>query len=227
MTVHSTSIRRSAEATAVTAGRSAARFGFYRNFAKRPIDVLAVLLAAPIVLPFMAVLALFISMDGNAPFFRQERVGKDGRRFVMWKFRTMVPDAEQMLDLHLKNDKQARLEWVSKQKLSCDPRVTRIGKLLRRTSLDELPQILNVLRGDMSLIGPRPMMPNQQALYPGHAYYRLRPGMTGSWQVSERHMSDFSERALYDDAYDSDLSLAIDAGILWKTISVVFRGTGV
>jgi lipopolysaccharide/colanic/teichoic acid biosynthesis glycosyltransferase len=194
---------------------------------KRPADLLAIIVALPIVVPFMAIIALLISLDGYSPFFRQERVGKDGRRFVMWKFRTMVPDAEEILQRHLDNDTHAQLEWKTKQKLSSDPRVTPMGKVLRRTSLDELPQLLNVFKGDMSLIGPRPMMPCQQALYPGHAYYHLRPGMTGSWQVSERHTSDFAERAMYDDAYDAQLSMATDADILVKTISVVFRGTGV
>lgn len=201
--------------------------GFYRDYVKRPADLLAVLLAFPIVFPFMALLALLVSLDGYSPFFRQERIGKDGRRFVMWKFRTMVPDAEKILERHLDNDQVARLEWSSKQKLSSDPRVTQVGKILRRTSLDELPQLFNVFKGDMSLIGPRPMMPCQQALYPGHAYYHLRPGMTGSWQVSERHTSDFAERAMYDDAYDAQLSIATDVSILVKTISVVCRGTGV
>ena len=227
MTVHSTSIRRSTDSTPVAGGRSITHSGFYRDYVKRPADLLAIIVALPIVVPFMAIIALLISLDGYSPFFRQERVGKDGRRFVMWKFRTMVPDAEEILQRHLDNDTHAQLEWKSKQKLSSDPRVTPMGKVLRRTSLDELPQLLNVFKGDMSLIGPRPMMPCQQALYPGHAYYHLRPGMTGSWQVSERHTSDFAERAMYDDAYDAQLSMATDADILVKTISVVFRGTGV
>jgi lipopolysaccharide/colanic/teichoic acid biosynthesis glycosyltransferase len=227
MTVHSTSIRRSAESAPIAGLGSSGHSGFYRDYLKRPADLLAVILALPVILPFMAILAFLISLDGYSPFFRQERIGKDGRRFVMWKFRTMVPDAEKILNRHLDSDAKARREWGTKQKLSSDPRVTRVGKVLRRTSLDELPQLFNVFKGDMSLIGPRPMMPCQQALYPGHAYYCLRPGMTGSWQVSERHLSDFSERAMYDDAYDAELSMTTDAGILVKTIAVVFRGTGV
>lgn len=175
----------------------------------------------------MGVLSALIALDGHSPVFRQDRIGKDGRRFVMWKFRTMVPNAEELLDTHLNTDELARDEWNAKQKLSIDPRVTRIGRLLRRTSLDELPQLFNVLKGDMSLIGPRPMMPCQQALYPGQSYYRLRPGMTGSWQVSARHNSDFAERAHYDDLYDSELSLLTDLRILAATTAVVLRGTGV
>ena len=194
---------------------------------KRTIDIVAVVISLPVVLPFMAILSFLISLDGHSAWFRQDRVGKDGRRFVMWKFRTMVPDAERLLDGHLSTNETARSEWDAKQKLSVDPRVTRIGRLLRRTSLDELPQIFNVLRGDMSLIGPRPMMPCQQALYPGHAYYHLRPGMTGSWQISARHNSDFAERARYDDIYFRDLSILRDVRILLKTVVVVILGTGV
>ena len=227
MTVHSTSIRRSSEFGTVSPATSQPRRGLYRSVFKRTFDIFAVLLALPFVLPFFALLSLIIASDGHSPVFRQERVGKDGRRFVMWKFRTMVPNAEELLERHLAGSETARKEWDAKQKLSFDPRVTRTGKLLRRSSLDELPQIFNVLKGDMSLIGPRPMMPSQQALYPGHAYYRLRPGMTGSWQISERHTSDFAERACYDDSYDEQLSLMNDFGILLKTVAVVCRGTGV
>ena len=117
-------------------------------------------------------------------------------------------------------------EWTSKQKLSNDPRITKFGRILRRTSADELPQLINVLTGDMSLVGPRPMMPSQQALYPGHAYYRLRPGLTGSWQVSERNASTFADRAKYDDSYEQDLSFGTDLGIIARTVGVVLRCTG-
>ncbi len=227
MTVHATSIRRSTDIGQTTAAAPKILNGYYRFGCKRVLDVMAVLLAIPFVAPFMVLLAIAISMDGHSPIFRQERVGKDGRRFVIWKFRSMVPDAEHQLRRHLESCDAARSEWASKQKLSVDPRVTRIGRLLRRTSLDELPQIFNVLKGDMSLIGPRPMMPSQQAMYPGNAYYQLRPGMTGSWQISERNMSTFAERARYDDAYHRDLSLVCDFKILVGTAAVVFRGTGV
>lgn len=151
----------------------------------------------------------------------------NGRRFFMWKFRTMVPNAEEHLNRYLAANPQARAEWECKQKLNDDPRITKLGRILRRTSVDELPQLINVLSGDMSLVGPRPMMPCQQALYPGHAYYRLRPGLTGLWQVSERHTSTFAERAIYDDSYESKLSFVTDANILARTVGVVLRATGV
>ena len=139
----------------------------------------------------------------------------------------MVPDAEAMLQRHLDENPDAHAEWTSMQKLSFDPRCTSIGRLLRRSSMDELPQLFNVLIGDMSLVGPRPMLPEQQALYPGHGYYRLRPGMTGSWQVSARSESTFASRAGYDDTYERDVSFSCDALIIAKTVGVVLRGTGV
>lgn len=227
MTVHATSIRRSPEMVTASSSATTKQFGVYRSFFKRLLDVSAVLLALPFVLPFLTLIGIIIATDGHSPVFKQQRVGKDGRRFVMWKFRSMVPDAEKLLETHLANDPAARIEWDAKQKLSVDPRVTRIGRLMRRTSLDELPQIWNVLKGDMSLIGPRPMMPSQQALYPGQSYYHLRPGMTGSWQISTRHNSDFAERAMFDDAYDRDVSFMTDVRILVGTVAVVCRGTGV
>lgn len=202
------------------------RRGIYRFGLKRVFDLALVMLAAPIVLPFMAILALAIAADGHSPFFRQERVGKDGRRFTMWKFRTMVPNAEVLLERHLAENSDAREEWETKQKLSTDPRCTRIGRAIRRTSMDELPQLLNVFAGDMALVGPRPMLPSQQSLYPGRAYYNIRPGMTGPWQVSKRNESEFVERAGYDDYYDAGLSFTTDIKLLIKTVAVVLHGTG-
>ena len=226
MTVHSTSIQRSVDIGPIPT-ETAARGGIYRHGLKRLFDLAAILVSLPISLPFMTLLSALIALDGHSPFFRQERIGKDGRRFVMWKFRTMVPDAENLLDRHLESDERAREEWDSKQKLSEDPRVTRIGALLRRTSMDELPQLFNVVKGEMSLVGPRPMMPSQQALYPGKAYYNLRPGMTGSWQVSARNATEFADRAEFDDAYARRLTFGTDAKILFETVAVVMRGTGV
>lgn len=201
--------------------------GPYAAGLKRCFDILVVLAALPFILPFFVIVGSLISIDGHNPFFFQERVGLSGKRFKIWKFRTMVPDAEARLSRYLDENPDAQAEWDSMQKLTNDPRITTLGRLLRRTSVDELPQLFNVLTGDMSLVGPRPMMPCQQALYPGHAYYRLRPGVTGSWQVSERHNSTFADRAIYDDAYETELSFATDAGILAKTVGVVFRATGV
>lgn len=201
--------------------------GFYALGLKRVLDAVVVLAVLPFVLPFFALIALAISLDGHNPFFRQERVGLNGNRFRMWKFRTMVPNAELELMRYLAGNPEAQAEWNSRQKLEHDPRITRIGRLLRRTSLDELPQLFNVLTGQMALVGPRPMMPSQQALYPGHAYYRMRPGMTGAWQVSARNKSTFADRAKFDDHYESRLTFATDLALILRTVGVVLRGTGI
>ena len=228
MTVHVTNVAEpvAANVDALPIPARTARRGIYRNGLKRLLDAALVLLAAPFVFPVLALIALIVSLDGHSPIFRQERVGKDGRRFTIFKFRTMQHDAEDMLEQHLRSDPSARAEWDAKQKLAKDPRCTRFGRLLRRSSMDELPQIVNVLIGDMSLVGPRPMMPEQQSLYPGRSYYNLRPGMTGSWQVSQRNEAEFADRAHYDDQYDSELSFWTDVKILARTLTVVLRGTG-
>ncbi len=228
MTVHVTNVanRSAANVDALPVSGPIRVHGLYRSGLKRAIDLILVLIALPFIVPFLALLALVLAADGHSPIFRQERVGRDGRRFTMWKFRTMVPNAEVLLERHLSDNPAARREWNAKQKLAFDPRCTRVGRALRRTSLDELPQLINVLAGDMSLVGPRPMLPKQQALYPGRSYYNLRPGMTGLWQVSKRNESAFSERAYYDDSYNLSLSAWQDFKILVQTVAVVVRGTG-
>lgn len=226
MTVHTSRIE--VATNAVVAGKTVKRNGPYRLGLKRVFDVFLVILSLPFVIPFLALISVAIMLsDGGSPLFRQERVGKDGRRFQIWKFRSMVVDAEAQLERYLDSNPEAKREWETKQKLSYDPRCTVVGRLLRRTSIDELPQIFNVLAGDMSLVGPRPMLPCQQALYPGQAYYNMRPGMTGAWQVTTRNTSDFSDRAAYDDHYYARVSLIQDLHILARTVGVVLRGTGV
>ena len=137
-------------------------------------------------------------------------------------FRT--PSAK--LEEHLRNNLDARLEWDRTQKLANDPRITRIGKYLRKFSLDELPQLWNVLMGHMSLVGPRPMFPEQRQRYPGTAYFDLRPGLTGAWQVSARNGCSFAERAKYDTDYAQQMSFATDLLILSKTVLSVVGGHG-
>lgn len=200
--------------------------GLYRMAGKRLLDVLLVLLTAPIVLPLVLILALIIRRDGGPAFYVQDRVGAGGRLFRMWKLRSMTVDADERLANVLADCPAARQEWNRTQKLRDDPRITRLGRMIRKSSIDELPQLLNVLKGEMSLVGPRPMMPQQQDLYPGKAYYRLRPGLTGSWQVSSRNESSFPDRARFDQAYDERLSLGTDLSILAATVRVVLHGTG-
>ena len=144
----------------------------------------------------------------------------------MWKLRSMVTNADAALEDHLRSDAAARVEWNTNQKLRNDPRITKVGQILRKTSLDELPQLWNVLIGDMSLVGPRPMMVCQQSLYPGSAYYALRPGITGFWQISVRNESSFAERASYDADYLRKVTFAQDLSVMLKTVSVVTKGTG-
>ena len=210
----------------LTQPRIIRRPDLYRNHLKRVLDVTLVLLALPAVLPILLLLAILVAIDGGQPFYRQARVGCGGRHYTMWKLRSMEVDAERKLADHLAADPVARSEWNSAQKLQRDPRITRIGNLLRKSSLDELPQLWNVLVGDMSLVGPRPMMPDQQPLYPGSSYYTLRPGLTGPWQVSERNRSTFADRAGFDTAYERNLSFGTDLRLILATVRVVLKGTG-
>lgn len=199
----------------------------YARFGKRALDLALGGIALALSAPVLALLVLALWLEGSNPFFTQERLGKDGRRFRMFKLRTMVPDAEARLADCLARDPALRDEWDRTQKLKKDPRITPVGRLLRKTSLDELPQILNVLKGDMSLIGPRPMLPDQMPLYlhPA-AYLGLRPGITGLWQVTARNEESFDLRAILDLRYAQRLSFALDLRILAATVRAVLRATG-
>ena len=227
--IHLTDLMRSANVADQAPSRPAparpvpVQSGLYRTHAKRGLDIALILLSAPIVLPLIALLALCVGLGGGKPFYTQERLGLNGRTYRIWKLRTMVPNADDVLEEHLARDPALRTEWNSKQKLINDPRITRIGHILRKCSLDELPQLWNVLRGEMSLVGPRPMMVNQKELYPGTDYYDLRPGITGMWQISDRNDTTFAARAKYDAAYKANLSFTTDARILFGT---VLNGTG-
>ena len=229
MTIHLTDLSSRADvATSVSAlpSKHQGSFSVYRLGLKRVLDTIAILAVSVVVVPFVALMALMIVRDGHSPFYSQRRVGKDGRVFRMWKLRTMVPNADELLKEYLRQNPAAKAEWDAKQKLRHDPRVTPIGRMLRKTSMDEVPQLWNVLMGDMSLVGPRPMMVDQQSLYGGQAYYRLRPGITGLWQVSDRNACEFQERQRYDDIYDRIVSFRTDLAILVRTVGVVLRGTG-
>lgn len=183
----------------------------------------AILLSMPVML--LLLVALWIE-DGN-PIFSQERLGKRGRRFRMYKLRSMVPDAEARLAEHLAANPAAAREWAVRQKLGNDPRITPLGRLIRKTSLDELPQLFNVLKGDMSLVGPRPMLPEQLPLYlHPSAYLAVRPGLSGLWQVTARNDESFEIRAELDKRYVERLSPKLDARIFLATARAVLRGTG-
>jgi exopolysaccharide production protein ExoY len=200
--------------------------GAYRDTFKRFLDIAAALVLLVPAAIILAVIAILVALDGHSPFYRQERIGKDGKIFNLWKMRSMVQDADARLAAYLAANPAAHAEWEHHQKLKRDPRITWIGRIIRKTSLDELPQIWNVLIGEMSLVGPRPMMVSQQAIYPGQAYYDMRPGITGFWQIADRNETSFSERAWYDTRYYGQISLATDLRVMLKTVGVVLRATG-
>lgn len=195
------------------------------TIAKRMMDLVVVGFALPFLLPLFAIVALLIWIDspGAPVLFTQKRTGKDGIRFNMFKFRSMVPNAEAMKQelMHLNE-----LQWPD-FKISNDPRITRIGKILRKTSLDELPQLLNVLNGSMSLVGPRPTSFAAETYAPQHLRrLEVTPGLTGLWQIIGRASMEFDERVELDVAYIERRGLALDIMILVKTVTAVLEQRG-
>lgn len=198
------------------------------NRLKRVFDVvgalgLLLLFSAP-----MLLIALLIRLDGGPVAFGHRRVGADGRPFTCWKFRSMVINAHEVFEEVLRRDPVARAEWAATHKLRNDPRITRIGRFLRRTSLDELPQLFNVLAGDMSLVGPRPIVTDEVARYRTcyTVYTQCRPGLTGLWQVSGRSDVDYGRRVQLDTAYAFGWSFWGDIAIMLKTVRVMVSGRG-
>ena len=198
----------------------------YQNIGKRLFDLTLVILSAPIVVPVILTLAIWVSLDGGNPFYTQLRVGRDGRTFRMWKLRSMRDDADLALARYLEQNPEMKDDWVKHQKLKNDPRITKVGRLIRKTSLDELPQLWNVFLNDMSIVGPRPIMLSQRGIYPGRSYHALRPGITGNWQVSGRNETSFVDRARFDAQYLKDQSFVTDLMIVLKTVPAVIGGTG-
>jgi Undecaprenyl-phosphate galactose phosphotransferase WbaP len=199
------------------------------RFVKRAADFIGAVIGTILLAPVLAVIALLIRMDSlGSVFYRQERMGREGRIVTILKFRTMYEDADRKLAEILDADPALREEYEQYHKLQDDPRVTRIGKFLRRYSLDELPQILNVLRGDMSLVGPRAYMPSELAKMNGLARAVLQspPGMTGLWQVSGRNRLSFADRVNLDVHYIQNWSPWLDLYLLVRTGPVVLSGEG-
>jgi Undecaprenyl-phosphate galactose phosphotransferase WbaP len=196
---------------------------------KRCLDVAAAAWALVVLSPVLAACALLVKFSSPGPvLFSQPRVGRRGRLFRMWKFRTMFQNGDEILARHLENDPAAREEWRRYYKLKKDPRVTPVGRILRRYSLDELPQFWNVLRGDMSLVGPRPYLEREVAPYAHEIgpVIAVRPGLTGLWQISGRNRTTFEERLRMDQRYFTGWSLRNDLAILLKTVRVVCTGDG-
>lgn len=195
---------------------------------KAALDVVLVLLALPLVIPVITILYIATRLDGGPGFFGHMRVGRDGRPFRCWKIRTMVPDAEAALAQYLERHPGAAAQWKREFKLDDDPRITPLGTFLRSTSLDELPQVWNVLRGEMSLVGPRPITPEELAHYRGYewCYLSVKPGITGVWQVSGRNDVSYAERVQMDVEYLRSRSLMLDLSLIMKTVGAVLKRTG-
>ena len=191
----------------------------------RGLALLALITLLPL---FLMTMALIFLMEGRPLFYAQTRVGKGGRPFRCYKFRTMARDAEARLSRMLAADPVLRAEWEQSHKLARDPRVSCLGAVLRKTSLDELPQFWNVLKGDMSLVGPRPITAAEMVLYGPHiaAYLSLRPGLTGLWQISGRSGTSYADRVALDVRYCLTRSFRMDLGILLRTVRVVLTGHG-
>ena len=199
------------------------------RIAKRAIDLTLCAIAAPFLLPLLTLLALAIAAESGFPvFYSQERLGHDGRVFRIWKFRTMARNAAEVLERILATDPELCKEWAENQKLRNDPRITKVGKVLRKTSLDELPQLWNVIRGEMSLVGPRPIVHAEVAKYKAaYSWYtKTTPGLTGLWQVSGRNHTTYAERVAYDAYYVRNWSVWMDVYLLAKTVIVILTGDG-
>ncbi len=196
---------------------------------KRVMDLIIAGLGTLLLLPGLGLIALLIKLDSpGSVFYRQKRLGKNGRVFDLLKFRTMHVNADTVLQSYLATNPIMKQEWDCYQKLKSDPRITRVGKLLRRFSLDELPQLWNVLTGDMSLVGPRPIMLNQEQMYGPNLehYIRVVPGITGQWQISGRNRTSFAQRTQFDVQYVMNWSIWLDIYILVRTVWVVLKREG-
>ena len=203
---------------------------------KRGLDLILATLLLVLMSPVMLAVAMVLAAGGGPVLFCQRRIGQGRRRFRCLKFRSMRKGAEQRLAALLATDPAARAEWETHQKLAFDPRITRFGRFLRTSSIDELPQLFNVLRGEMSLVGPRPIVAPEVPGYPAdrayfdseafNDYAGCRPGITGLWQISGRHQTAHSERVRLDVWYARHWSVVLDLIVLWRTISVVLARTG-
>ena len=197
---------------------------------KRLFDIVVGIIGVIFLIPITIIVKIcsMISGDFGRVIFSQKRIGKNGKEFKFYKFRSMVPNADEVLKKLLKENKELAKEYRKNKKLDNDPRVTKIGKILRKTSIDELPQFINVLKGDMSLIGNRPYLPREKEDM-GKSYKEIiktKPGLTGYWQVNGRSNTSFDERLELEKYYSNHASLKLDIKIFFKTFSVVLFGKG-
>jgi lipopolysaccharide/colanic/teichoic acid biosynthesis glycosyltransferase len=216
------------ESTTQTIGLERDRKALF-PIAKRSLDIIGAGIGLVLLSPFFLIVALMVRADGGPAFFAHQRVGRGGKLFGCLKFRSMVVDSQARLEALMANDPTARAEWEATRKLKNDPRITRIGGFLRSTSLDELPQLINVLRGEMSLVGPRPVQEAEIDRYYGASaahYMAVRPGITGLWQVSGRSETSYESRVALDVTYVSRPSLLADLSILLRTPVAVLSRRG-
>lgn len=203
---------------------------FMYFFTKRLFDIFVGLIGLIVLIPLIIIIKLVSICNGdfNSIFFAQNRIGKDGKEFKFYKFRSMVPNADEVLFKMLEEDKEIAKEYKINKKLKDDPRITKIGKILRRTSIDELPQLLNVLKGDMSLIGNRPYLPREKEDMGKYFddIVKTKPGITGYWQVSGRENVTFENRLKLESYYSNNYSIGLDIKIFFKTFKAVFGGHG-
>jgi Undecaprenyl-phosphate galactose phosphotransferase WbaP len=195
---------------------------------KRTLDVSGALCIGVVLSPFLLIIVAVMWCEGGPIIYRHRRIGRKGRAFECLKFRTMVPNADQVLRKVLARDAKLRAEWRRDRKLRHDPRITAVGRFLRRTSLDELPQLWNVLRGEMSLVGPRPVVSDELLRYGRKRgdYLSVLPGLTGLWQVTGRNDTNYRRRVALDAYYVRNRCLSLDVYILLKTTLVVIGGRG-
>lgn len=199
-------------------------------FVKRVFDIICAVIGCLLMLPIAIIVKISYILTGDfkSIFLVQDRIGKDGKEFKFYKFRSMVPNADEILFKMLKEDKEIAKEYKINKKLKNDPRITKVGKILRRTSLDELPQLFNVLKGDMSLIGNRPYLPREKEDIGDYfdEIVKTKPGITGYWQVSGRKNATFERRLELEKFYSNNYSLKMDVKIFFKTFKAVLGGHG-
>ena len=198
------------------------------RFTKRAFDIIGVVLLGILAAPVILVIAIIVRSSGLPVIFGHKRVGKRGKSFACYKFRTMIPNAESVLKELLAADPNLRLEWEETHKLRNDPRITRFGEFLRKSSLDELPQLWNVIKGEMSLVGPRPVVADELVKYGRKAqvYCSVKPGITGLWQISGRNNVTYSRRVSLDALYVRNQRLVLDLWIMFCTVRVVAKRVG-
>ena len=197
---------------------------------KRIFDIFVGLIGTILLIPISIIIKIIylFNKDYHSIFYKQVRIGKNGKKFNLYKYRSMVKDADEILERTLSDSKELRLEWLQNQKLENDPSITKIGKILRKTSIDEIPQFINLLKGDMSLIGPRPLIKGELKSHNGdpEIYESVRPGITGWWGCNGRSDTNYKERLKLEYFYVNNMSLKLDLKVIFKTIKTIIIREG-